>query len=130
MPTHCSHDDAKLMVAVTKVQCIQFKLAIGFALSDTPAVDKYVVIAAPHTSNWDLFYMLAFAAHFDVKPRFMAKHSVFVGPAGTVLRRLGGIPIERHHRRDVVKQMVDLFAASESMAFAWAVVSQNSYWSS
>lgn len=88
------------------------------AEGERPAAAKYVVIAAPHTSNWDLLFMLAFAAHFGVRPRFMMKHTVFVGPVGWLMRRLGGIPIERHHARGMVKQMAEAFAAADAMALA------------
>ncbi len=80
-----------------------------------PAARKCVVVAAPHTSNWDLLYMLAFGWSVEVRPRFMMKHSVFVGPLDPFFRRLGGIPIERHHRTGVVKQMVDAFAAADDL---------------
>lgn len=81
-----------------------------------PRSRKVVVLAAPHTSNWDLPYMLAVAWAFGIRPRFMMKHSVFVGPAGWLFRRLGGIAVERHRRGGVVKQMVDAFEAADELA--------------
>ncbi len=59
--------------------------------------------------------MLAFAWSFELRPRFMMKHSVFVGPAGWLFRQLGGIPIERSRRYGVVKQMADVFAGAEDL---------------
>ena len=47
-----------------------------------PAVRRCVVVAAPHTSNWDLPWMLLFARAFGLRPCFMMKHSLFRGPAG------------------------------------------------
>lgn len=82
----------------------------------TPQSRRYVAIAAPHTSNWDLAYMLALAWVFGVRPRFMMKHTVFRGPAGWLFRALGGIPIERRRPGGVVKQMVEAFEASDSLA--------------
>lgn len=81
-----------------------------------PAARRCVVIAAPHTSNWDLAYLLAFAAVFDVRISFMMKESVFRGPLGPLFRSLGGIPIARHRRNDLVKQMVEAFAARDELA--------------
>lgn len=81
-----------------------------------PQAHRYVVIAAPHTSNWDLAYMLALAWVLGVQPRFMMKHTVFRGPAGWLFRRLGGIPIERRRPGGLVKQMVEAFETSESLA--------------
>lgn len=74
-----------------------------------PERRRFVLIAAPHTSNWDLFYLLAFAEHYDVRISFMMKHTVFRGPLGPLFKSLGGIPIYRHKRGDLVKQMVGAF---------------------
>ena len=75
-----------------------------------PAIDRYVLIAAPHTSNWDFPLMLAFAAAFDIKVTWMAKHSLFFPPLGWIMRFLGGMPIVRHESRNVVDEMVDVFS--------------------
>jgi 1-acyl-sn-glycerol-3-phosphate acyltransferase len=74
-----------------------------------PKPHRFVLIAAPHTSNWDLAYLLAFAAVFDLRISFMMKHTVFRGPFGPFFKSLGGIPIRRHRRGDLVKQMIELF---------------------
>ena len=84
----------------------------------TPEPRKYVMIAAPHTSNWDLPYMLAVAILADVNLQFMIKHSVFIGPIGWWLKRMGGIPIVRHEKRSMVQQMVDRFNESEELALS------------
>lgn len=74
-----------------------------------PEHDRYVLIAAPHTSNWDFPLMLAFAAAFDIKVTWMAKHSLFFWPVGWIMRAMGGMPIVRHENRNVVSSMVDVF---------------------
>ena len=74
-----------------------------------PQLDHYVLIAAPHTSNWDFALMLLFAAAFDVRPTWMAKHSLFYPPMGWVMRALGGMPIVRHENRNVVDEMIAAF---------------------
>jgi len=84
----------------------------------TPEPKKFVMIAAPHTSNWDLPYMLATAILADVDLSFMIKHSVFIGPLGWFLKRMGGIPIVRHEKRSMVQQMVDRFNACEALALS------------
>jgi hypothetical protein len=55
----------------------------------------YVLIAAPHTTNWDLLYFLACAWAFGINPSWMGKRTLFRGPLGPVMRGLGGIPVER-----------------------------------
>jgi len=82
----------------------------GWKIEGKPPQDRrFVLIAAPHTSNWDLLYLLAFAAVFDLKVSWLAKHSLFHPPMGWVLRALGGIPIVRHKNSNVVDAMVEAF---------------------
>ena len=64
-----------------------------------------VLIAAPHTSNWDFPYMLIFAAYFDLNINWMGKHGLFHPPFGWIMEALGGIPIVREHRENVVSAM-------------------------
>jgi 1-acyl-sn-glycerol-3-phosphate acyltransferase len=83
---------------------------------ELPAVDRYVIIAAPHTSNWDMPFMLAVAFVFDIPVKWMGKHTLFKAPFASFFKRLGGIPIVRHRPGGVVGQMVEHFDNSESLA--------------
>lgn len=83
-------------------------------------VRRCIVLAAPHTSNWDMPNMVAFAWIYGVRLRFMMKHTMFVGPAGWLFRRLGGIAIERHRRDGVVKQAADLFTDQDELVLVIA----------
>jgi|AntAceMinimDraft_11_1070367.scaffolds.fasta_scaffold00226_12 1-acyl-sn-glycerol-3-phosphate acyltransferase len=74
-----------------------------------PNCDHYVLIAAPHTSNWDFPLMLIFAAAFDIKVTWMAKHSLFYPPMGWIMRALGGMPVVRYRNQNVVSAMVAAF---------------------
>ncbi len=86
-----------------------------------PDEKRLVVIAAPHTSNWDLPLMLAVSFAMGVKVSWMGKHTIFRPPFGWFMRALGGVPIERHKRSSVVEQMVDLFGQKERLALVVAV---------
>jgi 1-acyl-sn-glycerol-3-phosphate acyltransferase len=85
------------------------------AEGEKPTATKYVLIAAPHTTNWDLFYFLAIAQVMKVRVSWMGKQSLFRGPMGTVMRRVGGIPIRRDQRGNMVDQMAKAFADSDSL---------------
>lgn len=85
---------------------------------ERPPHDRYVLIAAPHTSNWDLPYMLAFAAMFDINIHWLAKHSLFFPPAGWILRALGGIPVVRHKNSNVVADIVLTFDGKDELVLA------------
>jgi 1-acyl-sn-glycerol-3-phosphate acyltransferase len=82
---------------------------------DRPPVDRYVIIAAPHTSNWDMPFMLAMAFVYDIPVRWMGKHTIFKAPFGPFFKALGGIPIVRHRPGGVVGQMVEHFENNESL---------------
>jgi 1-acyl-sn-glycerol-3-phosphate acyltransferase len=83
-----------------------------------PALDRYVLIAAPHTSNWDLLLVLAFAVAYDLKVTWMAKHSLFYPPFGCIMRALGGIPVTTHKHRHIVAAMTAAFKTSEHLVLA------------
>ena len=83
---------------------------------EKPEVRRFVLIAAPHTSNWDLVYMLALSVLNDVKIQWMGKHVLFRPPLGWLLRSLGGIPVVRHRAGHLVGQLVKHFKESESLA--------------
>ncbi len=80
-----------------------------------PEHRRYVLIAAPHTSNWDFPCMLLFAAAFDIKITWMAKHNLFFPPLGWLMRAMGGMPIIRHQNRNVVDSMVAAFDSATDL---------------
>jgi 1-acyl-sn-glycerol-3-phosphate acyltransferase len=83
-----------------------------------PADQRYVLIAAPHTTNWDLPLTLAFSFVYDVPIRWMGKHTLFEGPAGALMKRLGGVPVVRSERKNMVDQMVELFEENDTLVLA------------
>jgi 1-acyl-sn-glycerol-3-phosphate acyltransferase len=80
---------------------------------DLPDVPKLVLIVAPHSSWWDAFWGLLFKVALGADIAFMAKRELFHGPPGALLRRLGGVAIERRAANDVVEQMVRRFRDKE-----------------
>ena len=76
---------------------------------EAPKTKKYVLIAAPHTSNWDFLYTMLIAFALKLKVYVMAKKELFDGPAGPPLRWLGVIPIDRSKSNNIVAQAVQLF---------------------
>ena len=83
-----------------------------------PHLRRFVVIGAPHTSNWDFVFMLALTAALDVKVTWLGKHALFRPPLGWLMRRLGGIPVVRHRRENIVSRMAHVFETRESLALA------------
>jgi len=67
-----------------------------------PEAQRSVLIAAPHTSNWDLPYtlMVAFALRLNV--HWMGKASIFRFPFGGLMRWLGGMAVDRSKCNNLV----------------------------
>ncbi len=80
-----------------------------------PAGTKAVAIAAPHTSGWDLPLMLAVSYVLGVKPAWLGKRELFRGPLGWLLGRLGGVPVDRGRRGDMVRQAAEYFGAVDQL---------------
>lgn len=85
---------------------------------DWPALNKAVLVAAPHTSNWDGINMLATAGFYRVKLRWMGKKSLTQGPFGWFIKAMGCVPIDRSASHDVVGAMRNVFAAEQTMVLA------------
>lgn len=82
------------------------------SLPDEP---KFVIIVAPHTSNWDFVVGLAALLSLGFRVSFLGKDSLFKWPLGLFMRWLGGVPVERSVRRDRVSESVAAFNASEKL---------------
>lgn len=79
-----------------------------------PAPDRpTVLIGAPHTSNWDFVFMLGIAWKLDLHIRWLGKKSLFAGWRGPIMRRLGGIPVDRDAPGDVVREVVERIRSGE-----------------
>jgi 1-acyl-sn-glycerol-3-phosphate acyltransferase len=65
----------------------------------------YVLIGAPHTSNWDFPLMLAAVLLLEQDARWLGKDTLFRPPFGGVMRWLGGIPVDRSSPQNLVGQM-------------------------
>jgi len=85
-------------------------------MSGPPDIQKYVLVAAPHTTNMDLFYMLFATMAMQLPVTWMMKDTVFWWPLGSLWRALGGIPVNRRAAGNVVREMVDIFNEQAQLA--------------
>jgi 1-acyl-sn-glycerol-3-phosphate acyltransferase len=80
---------------------------------------KYVVIVAPHTSGWDFVIGLLFRKALRLeKVKYLGKQELFRPPFGFFFRWLGGTPVDRSTRHNLVDQVVAIFHAHEEFAIA------------
>lgn len=78
-------------------------------------INKAVVVSAPHTSTWDFIIgrLTFWAIHVNV--RFLIKKEAFFFPVGLLLKKLGGLPVERSNASSMVDQVVKMFRNEESL---------------
>jgi 1-acyl-sn-glycerol-3-phosphate acyltransferase len=89
--------------------------AEGLSVAAIASEPRFVLIAAPHTSNWDfpITLMLCFVLEMNVV--WMAKASLFAWPIGWLSRWLGGIPIDRGASNNTVQATIDTFARRQRL---------------
>jgi 1-acyl-sn-glycerol-3-phosphate acyltransferase len=78
-----------------------------------PNIPKYIIIGAPHTSNWDFPLFLGVIFHLKVNARFMGKEEIFRWPFSSFFYWCGGIPVSRKKSTGLVEQMVDACEKSD-----------------
>lgn len=88
--------------------------------ADFPEAKKYVVIAAPHTSNWDFPLGILAAKTLRLKVSWIGKHTLFRWPVAWFFRAIGGIPVERDESHDLINQIARLFDQSDELVMALA----------
>lgn len=98
-----------------------------------PVPDRCVMIAAPHTSNWDFPLTLALARVSGVKISWLGKSTLFRGPFGLIMRRLGGVPIDRSAPGGMVASLAASLVEAERLVLvvpAEGTRSLTRYWRS
>ena len=98
-----------------------------------PDSPKFIIVGAPHTSNWDWILMFLITRAADLRFHWVAKDSFFRPPLGLLARRLGGIAIDRSKRNNFVQQVTDIFKAASELILIIApegTRSKTKYWKS
>jgi len=89
-------------------------------VGEKPAVRKAVLIAAPHTSNWDGFWAIVFKVFIRMDIRWFVKDSMFWFPMSLLLRVNGAIPLDRKRASSSVAQAIDAFDEYDDFYFGLA----------
>lgn len=96
--------------AVRRLLLRSYRMRGWTAVGEVPEPRRFIIIAAPHTSNWDFVNFLGLTADVGIRPHFMAKLSLFRWPIGGFMRQMGGIAVDRQGGGNVVQAMVQEFA--------------------
>ena len=85
-----------------------------------PDLPKFIVVFAPHTTNWDLPNMLAVTYAMDFRASWFGKREIFHWSCGWFFKWLGGIPIERRKSTNMVTQIVSEIKSREQIVIGIA----------
>lgn len=103
------HRPSWLSRAVRRLLVWLFRTRGWKAVGSPPPDRRCVIVAVPHTSNWDFLYFVGLTDSLGIRPHFMAKQSLFRWPFRRFLLDIGGVPIDRSSSLNVVEQMVAEF---------------------
>ena len=82
---------------------------MGFKINVTEQLpEKFIVALAPHTSNWDFIIGILYSRAMGFKCDFMMKKSWFFWPMGCLMRKLGGVPVERSKKMSLTDQLAKM----------------------
>lgn len=98
-----------------------------------PDAPRFVLLAAPHTTWWDLPISLGVGYVMDLEIVWIGKHTLFEGPFGGFFRWLGGVPVDRRKSNNYVQQMADLIRSRDRIMLMLApegTRKDTAYWKS
>ena len=100
---------------LTVIAKVALRLSGWKLAGELPKEKKYLLIGAPHTSNWDFCLMLCLVLSRRMSVNWMGKQQLFRSPFHHFMRWLGGIPVERSKANNTVEQMVNAFNKADEM---------------
>jgi len=104
---------SKRIVMKKVLSKIIFKFMGWKVVGNSTYPDKCLVIAAPHTSNWDFLIGRCYAYIIGVVPKYLIKSELFVPVIGTLLKWNGGLAVYRNSNNNVVDQIVEKYKSSD-----------------
>jgi 1-acyl-sn-glycerol-3-phosphate acyltransferase len=105
--------------ALTKLLANWILKIIGWRVVGVfPDIPKFVLVGAPHTSNWDFLLTLLLMYSTGVRFNWIGKDSLFRPPFDKLFKKLGGIPVWRDRRSNFVSQIVEVFNRSKRLIIA------------
>ncbi len=82
-------------------------------------VPKAVVIVGPHTSSWDFVIGLAYRSVLGIpNSKFLGKKELFKPPFGWFFYWLGGTPVDRNSKKNLVDQVAEKFSQNSQFLVA------------
>lgn len=92
----------------------------GWRVTGTfPHERRLIVVAAPHTSNWDFVIAVLVMYACDLHINWLGKHSLFRWPLGSAMRALGGVPVNRKQPEGTAAQVAERMLKADHM---WLII--------
>ncbi len=106
--------DTPIINTLLRALSVTFLKLSGWKIEGSLPADgnKSVLIAAPHTSNWDLPYTLMVAFVLRLNIYWMGKEQIFKPPFRGLMRWLGGIPVQREKSNNLVAASIEAIKAA------------------
>ena len=83
--------------------------------AEIPELDKCVVVGAPHTSNTDFYLSMLFFLSRGMKISFIIKKEALFFPVAGLVKKLGGIPVDRSKRNNLIEELAIQFKAADKL---------------
>ncbi len=118
----------RTLLARLVLRCMRWTTVV-----DRPIPSKCVMIAAPHTTNWDFVVTVAMARASGLSIRWLGKAALFRPPMGWFMRALGGVPVQRDSASGMVSGLAARFATCDELHLvvpAEGTRSRTDYWKS
>ncbi len=108
--------DTFIIKDILRILSLLFLKLTGWKVSGKlPKESNFVLIAAPHTSNWDLPYMLTVSFALKAKLYWMGKEQIFKPPFKRLMMWMGGIPIDRSQANNMVEYTANLMRSMDEL---------------
>ena len=92
IPDHLIANRPKVLKLIGK---LAMKVTGWKTVGDFPKDERVLLVAGPHTSNWDFVLAMSLILSLDVNFHWIGKHSLFKKGFRRLLRKMGGIPVNR-----------------------------------
>ena len=120
MPDNATRKPSLLSRLVRRLLLVLYRWKGWRIEGRAPDVDKFVLLGAPHTSNWDFIFFLGATHELGIRPSFVGKNTLFKWPATNFMLDMGGIPVDRNKRANYVEQVAQAFADHDDLALVIA----------
>ena len=85
---------------------------------DIPRSDRIILVAGPHTSNWDFLLALAFIFGLNLNVFWIGKHTLFKNGFSKIMRKLGGIPVDRASPELLMNEVLNIVKKQQGVIIA------------